>query len=231
MNSNPQLKSNPLPPPVENCPIPTGSWITSCSDPYTKNNILYAKCKNEKGYPNNSKIVLSYCQPGTLTNNNGVLTCSTASRPGNCMGGNCPIPTGGPWLASCIDPHTTGNILYAKCKTKNGQYVNTSANLYYCQPNTLLNDNGNLRCTYGNSDCGIQNNCKISYGSWAEQCLFPHTSGNMLYATCRNKEGVWNGTQIDLSKCKPNTLSNNDGKLQCTSGTGFCTAQGNFIIS
>lgn len=77
-------------------------------------------------------------------------------------------------------------------------------------------------------------------GSWSKSCINPTmqinqgtTSTNtLLSATCKTIDGQLKNTVIDVSKCQPNTIWNNNGRLDCIAGlnSGFCTTQGNYIM-
>lgn len=67
--------------------------------------------------------------------------------------------------------------------------------------------------------------CIIPTGTWIENCTGGTISGSTLTAQCRNSNDKFQTTTLDLSKCAPGNISNINGILTCTAGTGFCNSQ------
>jgi hypothetical protein len=53
------------------------------------------------------------------------------------------------------------------------------------------------------------------YGSWAESCRGGSMRGQIFQAECRNSNGRWNTTVLDMRNCPAGTAENRNGSLVC----------------
>lgn len=76
------------------------------------------------------------------------------------------------------------------------------------------NDNGHLECggkTYG----GNYGQYQLPPGSWNQSCRNARIIRDDLHAECRQRDGDWVRTSIDLDDCRGRAVSNNNGRLVC----------------
>jgi len=52
-------------------------------------------------------------------------------------------------------------------------------------------------------------------GSWAQSCRDGNMRGNVFQAECRNGDGRWNSTVLDMRNCPSNVAENRNGSLVC----------------
>ena len=52
-------------------------------------------------------------------------------------------------------------------------------------------------------------------GSYRDSCQNDYVNRGRLYADCRDSRGRYRGTSIELSRCGPYDVANNDGRLVC----------------
>ena len=53
------------------------------------------------------------------------------------------------------------------------------------------------------------------YGSWAESCRGGSMRGQIFQAECRNSDGRWNTTVLDMRNCPAGVAENRNGSLVC----------------
>jgi len=53
------------------------------------------------------------------------------------------------------------------------------------------------------------------YGSWAESCRGGNMRGQIFQAECRNSDGRWNTTVLDMRNCPSGNAENRNGSLVC----------------
>ena len=52
-------------------------------------------------------------------------------------------------------------------------------------------------------------------GAWKKTCSVPMLDGNKLTASCKNNVGTITVSSIDVSNCKPGSITNKKGFLGC----------------
>jgi len=52
-------------------------------------------------------------------------------------------------------------------------------------------------------------------GSWAQSCRGGNMRGSVFQAECRNSDGRWNATVLDMRNCPSNVAENRNGSLVC----------------
>ncbi len=57
-------------------------------------------------------------------------------------------------------------------------------------------------------------------GSYLDSCRRVHQRGPILSAVCRNRDGDWAATTIDLRACHAGDIANRNGRLVCVGGRG-----------
>ncbi len=115
----------------------------------------------------------------------------------------------GDYLRSCTDIAVDGTTLSAVCEDFNQQHAARTAlpDFGSCVGN-IGNVDGVLRC--------IRTSGPIPRGSYRETCTDTKMdAGNTLFSRCRNMNGDWVGTQLQMSGCME-PVNNTDGHLTCT---------------
>lgn len=114
-----------------------------------------------------------------------------------------PIPAGG-YMQSCRDIVADGSMLSATCKNFNGDWAGrTTLNFSGCVGD-IFNYDGKLQCLGASPPAG-------SYRSSCNELEVG--SGNILLARCKNFNGTWVTTSLNLV-CSGD-ISNIDGHLNC----------------
>ena len=62
---------------------------------------------------------------------------------------------------------------------------------------------------------GPGGNSGMPYGSWAESCRGGSMRGQIFQAECRNGNGRWNTTVLDMRNCPSGNAENRNGSLVC----------------
>ena len=55
----------------------------------------------------------------------------------------------------------------------------------------------------------------VPAGSWSQSCRGGSVRGNVFQAECRNGDGRWNSTVLDMRNCPSNVAENRNGSLVC----------------
>lgn len=164
----PGSNSNSGPNSHSHCIIPTGTWTNTCVDGNMDGSVLTALCQNgnetcnteglDPGSGSSScfittSIDLSRCQAGSLTNNSGVLTCTTGSD--FCSDQSCAIhPGDDSFTSNCVDYHIDGTTLVADCSKDLGvDPVAVSLNLEDCRQGKIFYVGDSLFCLPGKGYC------------------------------------------------------------------------------
>jgi hypothetical protein len=56
---------------------------------------------------------------------------------------------------------------------------------------------------------------RAPYGSWSESCRGGSMRGQLFQAECRNSNGRWNTTVLDMRNCPSGNAENRNGSLVC----------------
>ena len=195
--------------------LPPGSWAQSCRNARMEGrDDLVADCRRRDGGYNRSRIDIDRCgRGGAVANNNGNPVCENANAGG---GGNWwgNKPPQGSYRQSCRNERMQDrDLLVAECRRNNGNYRNTRLDIDSCRGRDIVNDNGHLECGgrgYGNSYGG-----KLPPGSWSQSCRNARIVRDDLYAECRQRDGDWVRSSIDLDDCRGQSVRNDNGRLRC----------------
>lgn len=71
---------------------------------------------------------------------------------------------------------------------------------------------GDGRPGYGGGPGG---NSGLPYGSWSQSCRGGEMRGQLFQADCRNSDGRWNTTVLDMRNCPSGNAENRNGSLVC----------------
>lgn len=55
----------------------------------------------------------------------------------------------------------------------------------------------------------------LPYGSWSQSCRGGSMRGQLFQAECRNSDGRWNTTVLDMRNCPSGNAENRNGSLVC----------------
>jgi hypothetical protein len=119
-----------------------------------------------------------------------------------------PLPSG-TYTESCRGMYVDRDRqhLEAECQRRDGRWHATRIDLRECDRG-IVNNDGWLQCQLQ------QQTVRLPAGSYRESCRDFSVEKNRLGARCRRKNGSWQDTAIDLSRCKA-SIRNDDGRLVC----------------
>ena len=195
--------------------IPPGSYNDSCMAIQVVGTTLEANCQDISGNWHETQADIAGCQGGLFANNNGSLVCG---RGGYRIGQQLPR---GSWRASCTDGSKNNGILYAKCDTGTGSWLNSTLSLNDCPSRIVDNSYGNLVCRGGLSNATSYSpnfsqstgSYAMPGGSWRSTCRNAQMQGSMLYAQCNNGSGTWIDASFDVARAPNAILGNVRGVL------------------
>lgn len=202
--------------PAQAQPAPPGSYRATCRDVrvYQGSN-LTALCETtRRGVFIAARLDNFFSCRSDIANVDGRLWCERGPGPGPGPRPGPPLPppgTGngppGSYRASCTMIDQRGPLLAAMCRTRSGEWQPTELNLAACIPGGgINNDNGHLRCRMQ----------PVPPGSYLQTCRNAWTAGGWLAATCRDVNGGWRDTRLDLGACGPRrNIFNLNGNLVC----------------
>ena len=139
--------------------LPDGSWRQSCERGYVSGGKLYARCRHEGGYYQDTSVQTASCR--AFGNRNGTLFCESPDA------GVAGVATwSGSFRESCrnivYDKH---GKLQATCRKDNGTSKRSNLHARDCPSYRAGNRNGNLFCESGDSGA--------SASRWAARSAVP----------------------------------------------------------
>ena len=207
---------------------PPGSYQQTCREIRMHGDSLRAKCETTSGrWVKTSLDDASQCA-GDITNIDGQLTCNRDSSPPQ-----------GTYLESCKNVRVRYNTLYARCKTRSGQWADTSLNDFGRCNGGIGNFDGQLRCGSGHGDGDRdrdrdhdgdrdRNTGYGPSGSYTQTCRDVQANGNALRARCETSDGRWVDAYLDdYSRCV-GEIVNDEGRLECTRAGGRDVPRGTY---
>ncbi|MFG1296209.1 MULTISPECIES: CVNH domain-containing protein [Xanthobacter] len=197
--------------PAQAQPAPPGTYQRTCRDVRVhRGSDLTALCETaRRGVFTATRLDDFFTCRGDIANVDGHLWCERGRGPGP-----RPLPppgTGngppGSYRASCTMIDQRGMMLAATCRTRSGEWRPTEMNMLGCIPGTdISNDNGNLRCRRQ----------PVPPGSYLQTCRDAVAAGPWLAASCRNMNGGWQNTRLNVATCGPRpNIVNFNGNLIC----------------
>lgn len=126
--------------------LPSGSYLSSCTNAMRNGNTLNASCKDRAGRWNTTSLSLSGCGSGAdISNDDGRLRCSSFPSSSPSWGSNT-IPPGS-YLATCRNVAVSAGFLNAECQNRSGKYERTTMGLSFCGgAKDIVNNDGRLSC-------------------------------------------------------------------------------------
>jgi hypothetical protein len=191
--------------------VPNGSYTQSCQDIHAHGDDLEARCQTSDGNWHKTKLDDYQKCRGDVANENGNLRCAAAGYAGGYQG------VGLPYTQSCKDIKTHGDDLDARCKTRGGDWHNTSLDDYRKCHGQIVNDDGNLRCVAAAPGVAVGvYPGGAPGGSYTQSCQEVRVHGDDLEARCQTNGGEWRGAKLDdYGKCRSDII-NDDGHLRCS---------------
>ena len=144
-------------------------------------------------------------------------------------------PPDGSYRQSCRNIQMEGrDDLSAECRRQNGNWRSTRIDTDQCRGRDIRNDNGHLECgDYRYS--GNYGRYQPPAGGWSQSCRNARIVRDDLVAECRQRDGDWNRTSLDLDDCRGQPVSNDNGRLRCGEigggGAGYNMPRGSWTQS
>ena len=203
--------------------VPNGTYTSTCRSLTVDGDTLYAECQNSRGKWKKTWISgFQYCD-GDIYNNDGVLDCNGGRLPDR-KSGATPIPRDakrdlplGPWVDTCRDAIVDGSVLRATCRDTRGTWRPTWIDLRQCRGD-IANDDGLLVCIASRETSSPQLTLlrdTLPQGSWTDFCRSGAVKQYQMRAECYGGDDQWFVTDLDLKKCKKNSVSSVKGRLRC----------------
>ena len=195
--------------------LPDGSWRQSCERGYVSGGKLYARCRHEGGYYQDTSVQTASCR--AFGNRNGTLFCESPDA------GVAGVATwSGSFRESCrnivYDKH---GKLQATCRKDNGTSKRSNLHARDCPSYRAGNRNGNLFCESGDSGASASR----WDGSFRNSCRDASVNSNgVLTANCQAANGNWRRTSLSPNQCGSYRAGNRDGNLFCESGDSGASA-------
>jgi hypothetical protein len=124
--------------------LPMGSYRSSCRNITIENGTLIAECRDNYGRWRYTELA-GYRSCRDIANSNGMLRCRRDYDDGDEDGYDDGRLPGGSWRATCRNGRVYGNVLYATCRDRYGNWQASTLDLRYCRYN-VSNENGRLVC-------------------------------------------------------------------------------------
>ena len=200
--------------------FPNGFYTRTCQDIHAHGDDLEARCQTSDGNWHKTKLDDYQKCNGDVANENGNLHCVAGGYaggyPGGYQGGYPGAAVGLPYTQSCKDIKSHGDDLKARCKTRNGDWRETSLDDYRKCHGQIVNEDGNLRCVAGVPVGAGAYPAGLPGGSYMQTCQDVHLKGDDLQARCQTSGGDWRDAKLDdFAKCKSDII-NDDGHLRCS---------------
>jgi CVNH domain len=194
--------------------MPNGSYTQSCQEIRINGDDLEARCQTHDGGWHKTKLDDFQKCHGDVANENGNLRCIAG---GYVAPGVYPAVAGTPYTQTCKDIKSHGDSLDARCKTRGGDWHNTSLDDYRKCKGQIVNDDGNLRCAaVVTGATGVAYPGGLPGGSYTQSCQEIRIHGDDLEARCQTSGGDWRDAKLDdYSKCTSDII-NDDGHLRCS---------------
>lgn len=203
---------------------PPGTYQQTCRSIKMHGNQLRAKCQDTSRHWVKTSLDDAYRCTGDITNINGQLTCGGYGHPERDIARGAPQ---GSYMQTCNGVRMDGDSLRARCQGSNGQWIDTSLDNVSRCTGDITNIEGRLTCGgYGNPQRDIAKGAPA--GSYMQTCNGVRMNGDSLRARCQTSDGRWLDTRLDnYSRCVGDIV-NDEGRLECTYGSGRQVPQGTY---
>jgi len=197
---------------------PPGTYLETCKDVRMRGDVLVARCMNTESRWRDTSLDDVYRCVGDITNVDGRLACNKAAS----------VPRGD-YAETCRDIRVRLNSLFARCKTREGYWVETTLDGFSRCTGAIENVDGQLRCPTDRD--WDRDRDKWGYGprgTYRESCRDIRVNGDRLFARCETADGRWVGTElVDFNRCVGGIV-NDDGRLECTRPGGREVPRGTY---
>jgi hypothetical protein len=122
----------------------------------------------------------------------------------------------GPYETSCRNIDFDGDMLTASCRRRGGGWRYSWLNNADDCDDRIVNDNGQLRCSWGGWRDRGRDYDNGPMGSYRRTCMRVRMDGYTLRATCQRRDGSWRWTYLDDAYDCEGRIANFDGRLVCT---------------
>jgi hypothetical protein len=229
-NINGELRCNRREEWRERDSLPRGSYRETCREIRVRGDMLFARCQTISGrWMRSSLDDIGRCV-GEIVNDDGRLQC-----------GRRPWQAAGAYVQTCAPIYVNGDMLRARCQTRDGRWVWTSLNDFdHCREG-IVNINGQLRCGGGDRDDRDRDRDRDREdhdrdrdrdrddhdrdrdhdhdrprGTYAQTCRDIEIRGDHLHARCQTRDGDWISADLDdFNRCRGD-ITNVDGHLVCS---------------
>jgi hypothetical protein len=217
-NINGELRCNRRDEWRERDSLPRGSYRETCREIHVRGDMLFARCQTINGRWVRTSLDDTGRCIGEIVNDDGHLQC-----------GRRPWQASGPYVQTCAPIYVNGDILRARCQTRDGRWVWTSLDDFdHCREG-IVNIDGRLRCGGGDRDDHGWDRDRnhdrdrdhdrdhgLPRGSYAQTCRDIERQGDRLHAQCESSDGRWHGTDLDdVDRCRGD-ITNIEGRLVCS---------------
>jgi CVNH domain len=207
--------------------LPRGSYRETCRQIRVSGDYLSAKCQTMSGRWNRTSLNdLDRCV-GEIVNDDGNLRC-----------GRRAWQVRGTFVETCAPIYLLGDVLRARCQTRDGGWVWTGLNDADGCRAGIVNVDGQLRCGGGDRDDYDRGRDRdhdgdrdgdrdrerggdrdrdrgIPRGGYAQTCRNIERRGDTLRAECERRDGRWVWSDLgDIDRCR-SEINNDDGRLVC----------------
>ena len=201
---------------------PPGTYWETCRNVKVSGDRLYAKCKTMDNRWVDTSLDDVYRCVGDITNINGRLECA--------KGRGTPA---GDYTETCRDIRMRLNSIYARCKTREGYWVETALDGYSRCTGPIANVDGQLRCPTDRD--GDRDRDRFwrgaPGGTYRETCRDIRVDGDRLRARCETMNGYLRDTSLDDFRRCVGGVINYDGRLVCTRPGGREVPRGSYTES
>lgn len=196
-------------------PVPPGSYLQTCRDITAEGRVLAATCRMRNGNWNYTTLADYRDCDGDIVNANGRLTCVRGPYRDDDW-----LPRGS-YQETCRRARVEEDTLTAECVDRNGRWRYTELQSFRSCRSDIRNVNGMLQCRRasddGDDDDADDDAYDLPGGNWRVTCRKPRLYGSVLYTECRDRNGSWRETTIDLDQCDGD-VENRGGRLACALG-------------
>jgi hypothetical protein len=134
----------------------------------------------------------------------GAIGCSAIAR--------ADVIPRGSYQATCSDFYTDGNTLWATCRTRYGDSIDTSLHGHNSCEGDIANIDGRLTCVDDRDDDWSPR------GSYRNTCRRINVEERTLEAECQDRFGRWRYTELDNFRLCRGDIFNLNGILGCRRG-------------
>jgi hypothetical protein len=181
--------------------VPPGTYRETCVNIRMSYGTLYANCQDRDGRWRSTSLPDVQRCTSEVTNIDGDLRCNRGE--GWRFADNLPR---GSYRETCRNLRMRGDMLFARCETISGRWMNaTLFDVRRCV-GEIVNDDGQLQCSRSPWQAA---------GPYMQTCSPVYVRGDDLRARCATRDGRWVWTALDHYQACHAPIVNWDGQLRC----------------